>query len=125
LLISILLLHNQQDFLSGNLKNMYAIVKANGRQFRVEPGKKLELDRISAEPGSVIDFDEVVLFSKDGETKIGTPFVEGITVKAEVLEHFRARKLIVFKMKRRKSSRIKKGHRQEKTRIQITDIVVA
>lgn len=104
---------------------MYAIVKANGRQFRVEPGKKLELDRISAEPGSVIDFDEVVLFSKDGETKIGTPFVEGITVKAEVLEHFRARKLIVFKMKRRKSSRIKKGHRQEKTRIQITDIVVA
>ncbi|NMA42441.1 MAG: 50S ribosomal protein L21 [Oligosphaeraceae bacterium] len=104
---------------------MYAIIKANGKQYKVEPGQKIELDRINAEPGEVVSFDEVILYSNDGESVLGTPLLDGYSVKAEVLEHFRAPKIIVFKMKRRKRNRVKRGHRQEKTRLQINEIVPA
>ncbi|MFA6930700.1 MAG: 50S ribosomal protein L21 [Lentisphaeria bacterium] len=103
---------------------MYAIIKASGKQYKVEPGKKIELDRVAGEPGEVIDLNEVLFFSNDGKATIGDPVIAGACVKAEVVEHFRGPKLIVFKMKRRKRSRVKKGHRQEMTRLKVTDIVL-
>ena len=103
---------------------MYAIIKASGKQYKVEPGKKIELDRVSAEPGEVIDLTEVLFYSNDGQSMIGEPTISGACVKAEVVEHYRGPKLIVFKMKRRKRSRVKKGHRQEMTRLKVTEIVL-
>ncbi len=104
---------------------MYAIIKASGKQYKVEPGKKLELDRMAGEPGEVIDLTEVLFYSNDGQVMIGDPVISGACVKAEVIEHYRGPKLVVFKMKRRKRSRVKKGHRQEMTRLKVTEIVVA
>jgi len=103
---------------------MYAIIKASGKQYKVEPGKKFEMDRVSGEPGEVIDLTEVLFYSNDGQSTIGDPTISGACVKAEVVEHFRGPKLIVFKMKRRKRSRVKKGHRQEMTRLKVTEIVL-
>jgi len=103
---------------------MYAVIKASGKQYKVEPGQKLELDRVSAEPGDVIDLTDVLFYSNDGQATVGDPTISGACVKAEVIEHFRGPKLIVFKMKRRKRSRVKKGHRQEMTRLKVTDIVL-
>jgi len=103
---------------------MYAIIKASGKQYKVEPGKKFEMDRVSGEPGAVIDLNEVLFYSNDGQATIGDPTISGACVKAEVVEHFRGPKLIVFKMKRRKRSRVKNGHRQEMTRLKVTEIVL-
>ena len=103
---------------------MYAIIKASGKQYKVEPGKKLEMDRVSGEPGAVIDLTDVLFYSNEGQSTIGDPTISGACVKAEVVEHFRGPKLIVFKMKRRKRSRVKKGHRQEMTRLKVTEIVL-
>ncbi|MDD3694734.1 MAG: 50S ribosomal protein L21 [Lentisphaeria bacterium] len=104
---------------------MYAIIKANGKQYKVEPGQKIELDRMLGEPGDMVSFDEVILYSNEGESSVGTPLLSGCSVKAELLEHFRAPKIVVFKMKRRKRNRVKRGHRQEKTRLRISEIVLA
>ncbi len=102
---------------------MYAIIKTSGRQYKVEKGSKFTIDRVAAEEGSSIEFTEVLFVSNDGQAIVGGPTIAGACVKAEIVEHLRGPKLIVFKMKRRKRNRVKKGHRQELTRIIITDIV--
>lgn len=104
---------------------MYAIIKTSGKQYKVEPGQEFEIDRIAANEGDVVDFNEVLFIDGDGEAKIGAPTVAGAVVKAEVTKHFRGTKLIVFKMKRRKRSRVKNGHRQELTRLTVKEIVGA
>jgi len=102
---------------------MYAIIMACGRQYRVETGMVLDLDRMTAEPGTVVPLnDQVLLYSDDAGTKIGTPVVAGSTVELEVLEHRRGTKIVVFKMKRRKRYRRKQGHRQELTRVRVKSI---
>jgi large subunit ribosomal protein L21 len=107
----------------GEITVMYAIIKACGKQYKVEKGSKFEIDRVAGEEGSTIEFPEVLFLSSDGQATIGNPTIAGACVKAEIVEHLRGPKMIVFKMKRRKRSRVKKGHRQELTRIVITDIV--
>ena len=103
---------------------MYAIIKTSGKQYKVEAGTKFEIDRIEGEVGSVVEFGDVLLTS-DGETLyVGNPTVAGAKVQAEITAHVRGPKLIVFKMKRRKRSRVKKGHRQELTRLTVKDIVL-
>ncbi len=103
---------------------MYAIIKTSGKQYKVEAGTKFEIDRIEGEVGSVVEFGDVLLTS-DGETlNVGNPTVAGAKVQAEITAHVRGPKLIVFKMKRRKRSRVKKGHRQELTRLTVKDIVL-
>ncbi len=102
---------------------MYAIIKTCGRQYKVEKGSKFEIDRVAGDEGSSIEFAEVLFLSADGQATVGTPTIAGACVKAEIIEHLRGPKIIVFKMKRRKRNRVKKGHRQELTRIVITDIV--
>ena len=104
---------------------MYAIIKTSGKQYKVEPGQDFEIDRIAGEAGNAVDFDQVLLISDDAKTTYGTPVVAGAVVKAEIKEQFRGPKLIVFKMKRRKRSRCKNGHRQDMTRLTVKEIVGA
>ena len=103
---------------------MYAIIKASGKQYKVEPGQEFEIDRIQGETGQAVDFSEVLLISKDENTTVfGEPTIAGAVVKAEIKSQFRGPKLIVFKMKRRKRSRCKNGHRQEMTRLTVKEII--
>lgn len=101
---------------------MYAIVDIAGQQFKVEAGKKLYVNRLKDEPGASVSFDKVLLTDNDGAVKVGTPYVDGASVKATVIEHLKGNKVIVFKKKRRKGYDKKNGHRQCLTQIQIESI---
>ncbi|MEQ9400516.1 MAG: 50S ribosomal protein L21 [Longimicrobiales bacterium] len=104
---------------------MYAVFQTGGKQFRAEPGAKLRVPSLVAEPGETITFDHVLL-TGDGEdaVKVGTPTVDGASVTAEVLRHGRGKKVIVFKRKRRKGYRKKQGHRQNFTEVRIDDVAL-
>ena len=101
---------------------MYAIVEIAGQQFKVEKGQKIYTHRLAAEEGSTVTFDKVYLVDNDGDVKIGTPTIENASVSAKVLNHLKGDKVIVFKKKRRKGYRVKNGHRQYLTRIEIENI---
>ena len=101
---------------------MYAIVDIAGQQFKVEAGKKIFVHRLSDEVGSTVTFDKVLLTDNDGAVKVGTPYVDGASVKAKVLEHLKGNKVIVFKKIRRKVFDKKNGHRQCLTQIEIESI---
>lgn len=103
---------------------MYAVFRTGGKQFRAEPGVKIRVPSLEAEAGDEVTFDDVLL-TGDGETvQVGAPVVEGARVEAEVLNHGRDAKVIVFKRKRRKQYRKKQGHRQGYTEIQVRNVVV-
>jgi large subunit ribosomal protein L21 len=103
---------------------MYAIFRASGKQFRAEKGKTLRLPLMSAEAGSKVTFDEVLL-SSDGQTiRAGSPLVAGAKVEAEVVGVGKEPKIYVFKFKRRKNYRRKTGHRQKYTEVRITDLTL-
>ena len=103
---------------------MYAIVEIKGKQYKVEKGAVLEVDKIEAAPGSAVDIDSVILVS--GETvTVGSPYVPGVKVSAVVEAHKKARKIIVFKYIPKKDYRRKKGHRQQYSVIKIQDIIGA
>ncbi len=104
---------------------MYAIIEACGRQYKVQEGDILFMERLGSEPGETVKFEKVVLFSGDDDTVIGTPYVEGATVEAEVLKNAKAKKIIVFKYNPKKNYRRKQGHRQPYTKVQITQIARA
>ncbi len=100
---------------------MYAIIEACGKQFRVEEGCKIVLDKLKDDVGSEIIFDKVLLLG--GENfRAGTPYVENASVKCEVLSHGRGEKVLVFKRWRRNDSRKLRGHRQDLTTIKVTAI---
>ena len=101
---------------------MYAIVDIAGQQFKVEAGKQLFVNRQAAEVGSSLVFDKVLLLDNEGTVSVGEPYVDGASVKATVLDHCKADKVIIFKKKRRKGYRVKNGHRQYLTKIQIDEI---
>ena len=105
---------------------MYAVFRTGGKQFRAEPGTRIRVPSLDVEPGSSVVFDDVLL-AGDGEetTQVGTPTVEGASVKAEVIRHGRADKIIVFKRKRRKGYRKKQGHRQGFTEIRVEEVALA
>ena len=103
---------------------MYAVVKIAGEQVRVEKGQRLRVAKLQAEAGNAQQFTEVLLVSGEGDTKVGSPTVEGASVSATVVGHGRDKKIVVFKMKRRKTYRNRNGHRQDYTEIQIEDIVL-
>ena len=98
---------------------MYAIFRTAGKQFRAEPGKKLHIPTLAAEPGAKLTFDEVLLGSDGQHVKAGTPVIPGAKVTAEVVRHGKDRKIVVFKFKRRKNYARKQGHRQRFTEIRI------
>ena len=100
----------------------YAIFKTGGKQYRVKPGDVLDVEKLPLEVGSVAEFDQVLAVSEDGQVSFGAPLVSGATVTAEVQSHYKDRKLIVFKYKRKTRYRRKKGHRQTYPRLLIQGI---
>lgn len=102
---------------------MFAVVDIDGNQYKVEPKETLEMHKLDAEPGKTLTFDNVVLLaSSEKEAKVGQPFVAGASVEAKVVEHFRGEKIRVFKFKPKKRYQRTQGHRQEYTRVEITNI---
>jgi large subunit ribosomal protein L21 len=101
---------------------MYAIVDIAGQQFKVQKERKIYVHRLSAGEGEAVEFEKVLLIDNDGDVKIGAPVVEGAKVTAKVLAHVKGDKVIVFKKKRRKGYKVKNGHRQQFTQIQIENI---
>lgn len=100
----------------------YAIVESGGKQYRMEEGASLKVDRINAEPGSDVLLDKVLLVGDKTEAKSGAPYLPEAKVACEVVEHGREKKIVVFRFWRRKDSRKKQGHRQEFTRIKVKSI---
>lgn len=100
---------------------MFAIVRTGGKQYRVQKDDRIEVEKLDAEAGKTVDLDEVLFV--DG--KIGEPLVKGASVTAKVVEQTRGEKITIFKKKRRQNYRRKKGHRQNLTVLQITDIKAA
>lgn len=102
---------------------MFAVIKTGGKQYRVSVGDVLEVERIPGEVGSVIDFKEVLLIDDGEQTWLGQPYLPKAVVRAELLEEFKGDKVIVFKKKRRKQYKKKRGHRQIQSRIKILEII--
>ena len=104
---------------------MYAIIQTGGKQYKVEPGTTFESERLEGEAGDVVELtDSVLLLHNDGEVTVGTPTVPGVSVELEIKEQVRSKKVIVFKMKRRKRYRRKHGHRQQRTIVTVKDIKI-
>jgi large subunit ribosomal protein L21 len=104
---------------------MYALVEIKGKQYRVEKDSVITVDRLEGEEGSNVEFGDVVLLRKDDAVSVGTPYVKGASITAEIDSHGRDRKIVVFKHKRRKNYRRTKGHRQHYSVIRVKDIVGA
>jgi large subunit ribosomal protein L21 len=100
----------------------YAIIETGGKQLRVEPGRFYDIELLAVEAEEQITIDSVLLVNHDGDVSIGQPLVEGATVEGTVMRHLRGRKVIVYKMKPKKKTRKKRGHRQEITRLMINSI---
>ena len=103
----------------------YAIVESGGKQYKAVEGSHIEVDRLHIEEGKKLDLDQVLLISDDGKTTIGAPTIKNAKVKAIVAEHFKGKKIIVFKYKPRNRYRVKRGHRQQYTRLDIQKITVS
>ena len=101
---------------------MFAVIRAGGKQYRVAAEDVIRIDRVTGEPGQIVEFGEVLLLGGD-TPQIGTPMVAGATVAGEVLQHTRGDKVIAFKKRRRKNSRRKRGYRHEFSVIRITEIL--
>ncbi|WP_066380717.1 MULTISPECIES: 50S ribosomal protein L21 [unclassified Anabaena] len=102
----------------------YAIIETGGKQLRVEPGRFYDIELLAAEPDATVTIDSVLLVQHDGEVTIGQPLVSGATVEGTVMRHLRGRKVLVYKMKPKKKTRKKRGHRQEITRLMINSITL-
>jgi len=100
---------------------MYAVIQTGGKQYRVTEGQNLFVERLPGNPGDKVNFDQVLLLGGEAP-KIGQPLVSGAIVSAEIVGHDRAKKIIVFKLRRRKNYRRKQGHRQPYTELKITGI---
>jgi len=102
---------------------MLAVIRTGGKQYLVKPGDKIEVEKIEREEGSEVIFSEVLLLEKNKKLEIGNPFVKDAQVKAKILKQKKGKKIIIFKHKPKKHYKVKKGHRQLKTQIEITDIL--
>ena len=102
---------------------MYAIVEISGRQFKVEKKQKLFVNRLDTQEGKKVSFEKVLMVSDGTKSSVGTPNVSGAQVDAKVLKHLKSDKVIVFKKKRRKGYKVRNGHRQAITEIEISDIL--
>jgi large subunit ribosomal protein L21 len=115
-------LQSNFGILNNNLSYMYAIVEIAGQQFKVQKDQKVFVHRLDAEAGKKLELNRVLLVEDAGKVTLGAPAIEGAKVTAEVLEHVKGDKVIVFKKKRRKGYRVKNGHRQQFTAITIKSI---
>ena len=101
---------------------MFAVIKTGGKQYRVSADDLLTIEKLEAEAGATIEFNEVLVVGEGADAKIGAPFVAGAVVKAEVVEHNRGKKVLSFKKRRRQNSKRIRGHRQHHTVVRITAI---
>ena len=101
---------------------MYAIIESCGRQYKVSEGDIVFFEKLDAEEGKNVTFDNVILVSDEGKVQVGNPYVTGVKVEGKVVSHGKAKKIIVFKMKAKKNERTKQGHRQPYTKVEITSI---
>lgn len=101
---------------------MHAVIRTGGKQYRVKQGDIFNVEKLDAEVGSEITFGDILAIGEGETLRIGTPIVEGATVTARIIKTDRLKKVIVFKFKRRKNYKRKRGHRQHFTRIEITQI---
>jgi len=101
---------------------MYAVIKTGGKQYRVQEGQTLKLEKLEVATGETLNFDEVLLVSDGENIKVGAPLVEGAKVTAEVVDHGRGDKVRIIKFRRRKHSMKRQGHRQWYTEVKITGI---
>jgi len=101
---------------------MFAVIKTGGKQYKVAKDDVIEVEKIDLEAGKSVELGEVLMLSDGGKVDVGAPFLAGAKVSADVVEHTRGDKIIVFKKKRRKNYRRKKGHRQDLTVLKITAI---
>jgi large subunit ribosomal protein L21 len=102
----------------------YAIIEISGKQFWVESGKYYDFNRIPTELGKQITLNRVLLLNNDGNILIGQPYLESVKIIGKILEHLRGKKTIVYKMRSKKKTRKKQGHRQELTRVLIEEILI-
>ena len=100
---------------------MFAIIETGGKQYKVQVGEEIRVEKLEREVNSVLEFD-VLMLEKDGKVTAGTPFVKDVKVKAEVVEHGKGDKIVVYKYKAKKNVRSKQGHRQPYTKLKITEI---
>ena len=103
---------------------MYAIVQTGGKQYKVEPGQLVRVEKLSLESGGKVEFDSVLAVSDGERTTLGDPLVQNVKVTGTVLDSGKAKKVIIFKYKRKKQYRVKRGHRQPYTAVQIDAIDV-
>lgn len=101
---------------------MYAVIRTGGKQYRVAPEDIIEIEKVAGEAGEIVQFGEVLMLGGD-KPQFGAPLIDGASVAAQVIEQKRADKILVFKKKRRKNYRRKKGHRQHLTAVRITEIL--
>ena len=112
------------DTAAGSNAGPYAIVAASGQQFWLQPNRYVDLDRLDAEEGETVTLDSVLLVKDSKGTTLGQPFVKGASVELKVMAHRRGPKIIVYKMRPKKKTRRKNGHRQELTRVMVQSIQV-
>lgn len=103
---------------------VYAIIETGGKQFRVEPGRFYDVERLAVEPDGKISIDKVFYIQNESDIHVGQPFVDGAVVEGTIVRHMRGRKIIVYKMRPKKKTRKKQGHRQELTRLMINSIAI-
>ena len=101
---------------------MYAVIETGGKQYKVSEGDTIFIEKLGTEEGESVTFDKVLIIGNDENVTIGAPTVEGATVEAKVVKNGKAKKIYVFKMKRKKNYRRKKGHRQPYTKVEISKI---
>ena len=104
---------------------MYAIIESCGKQYKVAEGDVVFFEKLEAEEGKKVSFDNVILVSDNGKVQVGNPYVKDVKVEGKVVSHGKHKKIIVFKMKAKKNERKKQGHRQPYTKVEITSISAA
>ncbi|MCS7234299.1 MAG: 50S ribosomal protein L21 [Synergistetes bacterium] len=104
---------------------MYAIIEIGGKQYVIEKGAIIKVEKMRAPEGEEVNIDKVLFVKLDGRSIVGNPYIEGARVKAKILEHGKNKKVIIFKYKRKKNYRRKRGHRQPFTKIEVEDIFVS
>ena len=102
---------------------MYAVIKTGGKQYRVQQGDVIFVEKLNAQADEAVTFDEVLLVGEADQSKVGTPVVEGAKVEGKVLAQVKGQKIVVYKYKAKKNERKKQGHRQPYTKVEITAIV--
>ena len=101
---------------------MYAVIETGGAQHKVQPGDELTVQKLPVDEGAAVTFDKVLMLRNNDDVKVGTPYLDGVTVQGTVMEQGRGRKVLVFRFKRRKDFKKMQGHRQELSRVRIDEI---